>query len=77
MIVFVIAHNVDHMWKTIMTALEEIVIAVATIIWSHDAIRITLCDIAGHTDVATQNQDFGTLIIVKVQVSKFQMYITD
>jgi hypothetical protein len=57
MVVFMIAHNVDHMLKPCCASLKEFVIAIAAIFWSHHTIWITLCYVSSHTDVAGQNQN--------------------
>jgi len=58
-----------------MTALKEIMESIATIFWTHHAVWITLCDIMSNTDITAQDQDFSTLIIFKIKVSKFKMYV--
>jgi len=72
-IVFMIAHDEDHVWEPCTTALKELMVSSATIIWTHDVVGITLCNIVGHTDVAAQDQDFRVVLVVKVQVTKFKM----
>ena len=75
MIVFMIAHNVDHVRESVMAALKEVMESIATIFWTHHAVWITLCDIMSNTDIAAQDQYLGSLIIFKIKVSKFKMHV--
>jgi hypothetical protein len=73
--VFVIAYNVDHMTETFSAALHEPMKAIATIFCSHDVMGVSIRNILGHKNVAAQNQHFGCVWIVKIQVAKFKMQV--
>jgi hypothetical protein len=55
MIVFVIAHNENHMWESLRASLKERMESVATIFFTHGVVGITLCNVRGHADVAAQD----------------------
>jgi L-lactate permease len=65
-VVFVIAHNKNHMWETITASFKERMEAIATIVFAHGIVGITLCHVRGHTDVAAQDQHVGVVCIIKV-----------
>jgi hypothetical protein len=69
-VVFVIAHNENHMWETITASLEERMESIATIVFAHGIVRVTLCHVRGHTYVTTQDQHISRVCVVKVQVTK-------
>jgi hypothetical protein len=75
MIVFVIAHNENHMRKTATASFKEVMESVATILFAHGVVGITLCHVRGHTDIAAQDQHVSTAVVIKVQITKFQVYV--
>jgi hypothetical protein len=72
-IVFVIAHDIDHMSKLLTAALHKVVIPIATVFCSHDVVGIMLCDIPSHKDITTENQHISVAAVVKLQVTKFKV----
>ena len=75
MIVFVIAHNENHMWKSLTASLKERMETIATILFAHGVVGITLCHVRGHTDITAQDQHVSIAVVVKVQITKFQVYV--
>jgi hypothetical protein len=69
-VVFMIAHDIDHMSKLFTAALHKVVIPIATVFCSHDVVGIMLCDISCHKDIATQDQHISVAAVVKLQVTK-------
>jgi broad specificity phosphatase PhoE len=63
------------MWETITASFKERMEAIATIVFAHGVVRITLCQVRGHTNVAAQDQDISRVCVVKVQVTKFQVHV--
>ena len=74
-IVFVIAHNENHMWESLTASFKERMELVATIVFAHGVVGITLCHVRTHTDVSAQDQHVSAAVVVKVQVTKFQVYV--
>jgi hypothetical protein len=72
-IVFVIAHDIDHMSKLFTASLHKVMIPIATVFCSHDVVGIMLCDISSHKDIATQDQHISAAAVVKLQVTKFKV----
>jgi hypothetical protein len=66
MIVFVIAHNENHVRESLRASLKEVMESVATVLLAHDVGSVTLCHVCGHTDVAAQDQHVSTAVVVKV-----------
>jgi hypothetical protein len=52
---------------------HEIMKSGASVVLAHESVGIVLNKIIGHHDVTAENQDIGTLIVVKVQVSKLKV----
>ena len=73
MIVFMIAQHIDHMWETSTATFKEVMESVATIVLTHDPMRIMLNQVCSHHDVAAEDQDISTVAVVKIQVSKLKM----
>ena len=66
MIVFVIAHNENHMWKSLTASLEEVMESVATILFTHGIVGIALRHIVGNANVAAQDQHVSAAVVFKV-----------
>jgi hypothetical protein len=70
-----VAHNENHVWEPGRASLKELMITVATILFAHGVVGITLSNVVGNADVTTKNQHIGIVCVVKIQVAKFQVYV--
>jgi hypothetical protein len=70
-IVFVIAHHVDHLLKGIAASLEE---TVETL--THGIGAVGLVQFVRHTDIPAEDQHISALVIWESDVTEFKMQIT-
>jgi hypothetical protein len=54
------------MWETITASLKEVMESVAPILFAHGVVGITLRDVVGHTDVASQDQHVSTAVVFEI-----------
>ena len=72
MIVFVVAHHINHFREGFTAPLEEVVITLAL---SELCVSICCLEVMCHTDIAAEDQHIGTLCVHKVDVAKLKMQI--
>jgi hypothetical protein len=73
-IVFVIAHDHDHMRKPIAGSGKEILDALAASTFKH-VVGVGTTNVSGHADVTAEDQDINRVRVLDIKIAKLEMEI--